>query len=132
MPEPLLNLPDVGAVVQVRACEGLAEAMKFPLPAYRVVFAVLFLPLANVLAVTAVQLGAVSKIFQDTEEVPFHAALTVWEHILRVPVAGLILLEGRDQVIRQRNWAGFAVLRAGPLLGNEQNLLILEVNIAPH
>src|SRR5262249_42486286 len=119
VPEPLLNLPNVSPVVQVRAGKSLAEAMEFPLAAHWMLFTVLLFFLAHVLAVTAIQLGAMGEIFQDTEKVAFHAALAVWEDVLRVSVAALIFLERRYQVVRQRDRAGLAVLSASTLLGNE-------------
>src|SRR5215831_14876020 len=120
VPEPLLKLPNVSAVVQVGAGERFAEAMKLPFPTYRVFSAVLLFFLAHVLAVTAIQLGAMGEIFQDTEKVAFHAALAVWEDVLLVSVAALIFLERRYQVVGQGDGAGLAVLGAGTLLGNEQ------------
>ena len=94
-------------------------------------FTVLLSFLAHVLAVAAIQFGAVGEVLKDTQKVALHAALAVWEYILRVSVAALIFLERHYQVIRQRDWAGLAVFRAGTLLGDEQDLLILEVNIGP-
>jgi len=58
-------------------------------------------------------------------------ALAIGEHTLRVSVAVLIFPEGDYQVIRQGDWAGLAVLRAGTLLRDEQNLFIFEVDIGP-